>query len=163
MAGKHMTAKEVKELLAEKKIYQIINKNLVKSPVAISIRQAIELMQSKGSGYLVLTEGSRIKGLVTETTITNKVLGQNINLDAPVSTIMNAVPTTASQHDSVGEAIDLMAQHKCYHLPLVSEDNTLEGIISVRTIIRFLASFYPTEVYNLPPNADQIMNSPEGG
>lgn len=158
-----MTAKEVKELLAEKKIYQIINKNLVKAASSISIREAIELMQSKGSGYLVMTEGSQIKGLITETSIITKVLGQNINLDAPASTIMNSVPTTASQYDSVGEAIDLMAQHKCYHLPLVSEEKTLEGIISVRTIIRFLASFYPTEVYNLPPNADQIMNSAEGG
>jgi CBS domain-containing protein len=55
-----------------------------------------------------------------------------------------------------------MAERGFYHIPLVL-NKQLTGILSVRTLIRFLAEFYPAEVYNLPPNPHQIMATPEGG
>lgn len=158
-----MTFKEVAEALKEKKIYQIINTKLVQAAPSVSIRTAIELMQSKGSGYIVIAEKKKVIGILTEKEVTQKILGKDINWNAPVIDFTNPLPTTASPDDSVGEAVDAMAKHNCYHLPLLDEDQKLVGVISVRTLIRFLAGFYPAEIYNLPPNFDQIMQSPEGG
>jgi len=57
----------------------------------------------------------------------------------------------------------LMVKSDVYHLPLVNSKQELVNVISVRTLVRYLAGFYPTEIYNLPPNLDQIMQSREGG
>ena len=59
--------------------------------------------------------------------------------------------------------IALMGEHRFYHIPLVDDRGELVNVISVRTLIRFLSEFYPTEVYNLPPRPDQVMRTPEGG
>ncbi|HTL47942.1 MAG TPA: CBS domain-containing protein [Verrucomicrobiae bacterium] len=158
-----MTAKQVEELLKEKKIYQIINPRLVQASPSISIKSAVELMQQNKSGYVVIADKKKVVGLLTETEIVQKILGENINWDAPASEFMNPNPAVLNPKDPVGEAIDHMATHKSYHLPLVNEQQELVGVISVRTLIRFLASFYPQEVYNLPPKLDQIMTSQEGG
>ena len=158
-----MTSKQVDEILKEKKIYQIINPRLVKASPSISIRSAIELMQQNRSGYVVIADGKKVVGLLTETEVVRKILGETINWEAPASEFMLADPVVLNPKDSVGEAIDQMAAHNLYHLPLVNEQAELVGVISVRTLIRFLAGFYPTEVYNLPPNLNQIMTSREGG
>lgn len=158
-----MTFKEVTEALKEKKIYQIINTKLVQATPSVSIRAAVEIMHNKGSGYLVIAEKNKVRGILTEKEVARKILGKKINWEAPVIDFMNTAPITASPEDSVGEAVDLMAKNNCYHLPLLNEAKELVGVISVRTLIRFLAGFYPAEVYNLPPNIDQVMKSPEGG
>jgi len=46
---------------------------------------------------------------------------------------------------------------RVYHVPLLDEQGNLANVLSVRTLIRFLAEFYPQEIYNLPPDSDQIM------
>jgi len=158
-----MTSKQVEEILKEKKIYQIINPRLVQASPSISIKSAIELMQQNRSGYVVIADNKKVVGLLTEAEVVQKILGVTINWEAPASEFMNTSPVVLSPKDSVGTAIDKMASHHLYHLPLANESNELVGVISVRTIIRFLAAFYPTEVYNLPPNLDQIMKSREGG
>jgi len=158
-----MTFQKVSEALNEKKIYQIINTKLVQSDPSKSIREAIEIMQGTGSGYLVISEKEKLCGILTEKEVARKVLGKNVNMDAPVTEFMNAEPIFCNPEDSVGTAVDTMAKNNCYHLPLLNDEKKLVGVISVRTIIRFLAGFYPAEVYNLPPNIDQIMQSPEGG
>ena len=76
---------------------------------------------------------------------------------------MTPNPSVLSPEDSVLQAIKLMGENRFYHIPLVDQNHQLTGVISVRTLIRFLAAFYPNEVYNLPPVHDQIMETQEGG
>jgi hypothetical protein len=57
-----------------------------------------------------------------------------------------------------------MAEYDCYHIPLVNEKQELVNVLSVRTLVRFLAEFYPAEVFNIPPNPHQIASQrAEGG
>lgn len=156
-------ARHVEDEVKERKISEIINPRLVKAPPSISVKDAIVLMQKNKSGYVVIAERNKVSGLFTETEIVRKILGEKINWDAPVSEFMNPSPATASPDDSVLQAMTLMVKTEVYHLPLVNAKQELVNVISVRTLIRYLASFYPTEIYNLPPNLDQIMRSPEGG
>ncbi len=80
-----------------------------------------------------------------------------------VSEYMTKEPAVLNPNDSVGQAIDLMGERRVYHIPLIDEKGILVNVISARTLIRFLAEFYPTEVYNLPPRPNQIMETQEGG
>jgi len=158
-----MTSKKIEDLLKEKKIEQIVNEKVVQGPPTISIQEAVELMQSKKCGYVVLTDQKKVVGIITETDIAEKVLGEHLDVKTSVSKFMTHDPLVLTPQDPVGAAIDLMAKNTIYHLPLVDKDKKLAGMLSVRTLIRFLAEYYPTEVYNLPPDPGQVSTTPEGG
>ncbi|MDP3981822.1 MAG: CBS domain-containing protein, partial [Chlamydiota bacterium] len=98
-----------------------------------------------------------------ETDVVRKILGKDVDWKDPVSKYMSGNPLVLNLNDSVGKAMDIMGENYLYHVPLADGNNDITGVLTVRTIIRFLSEFYPTEVYNLPPKSDQIMDTPEGG
>ena len=155
--------KKIEELLREKKISQIINDRVVQAPPTISLKEAIHQMQFYKSGYVIMTQDGIVVGIFTETDVVQKIMGHNVDLSRPVGEYMTSVLQTLSPDASVGEAIDLMAQKKIYHLPLTDQNKRYMGMLSVRTLIRFLAAYYPTEIYNLPPDPQQVSHSAEGG
>ena len=158
-----MVAKPVEVILKEKKIYQITNPKLVQASPDITLQQAIDLMDTSRSGYVVIAKNKKVVGIFTETDVVRKVLGLKVDWNRPVSDFMTENPVVLSPKDSVGKAIREMGEHRFYHIPLVDEKKELVNVLSVRTLIRFLSEFYPTEIFNLPPNPAQIMETPEGG
>ncbi len=158
-----MTGKTIEQLLKEKRIDQIIRPRVIHAPQTISIKETVELMREMKSGYVILTDGTRVAGIFTETDVVNKVLERDVDWTKPVSEVMTRDPVVLKLGDSVGMAIDTMAKRYFYHIPLVDEKGHFANVISVRTIIRFLAEYFPTEVFNLPPDHAQISVSPEGG
>ena len=158
-----MAYKPVEQLLKEKKIYQIVNPRLVQAPPDIFVKDAVTLMQKTGSGYVVIAKNKKVVGIFTETDVVQKILEKNVDLNRPVSDFMTPNPDILTMNDSVGQAIDCMGEHRFYHIPLMNEKQELVNVISVRTIIRFLAECYPAEVLNLPPDPNQVMKTQEGG
>ncbi len=158
-----MPPKSVESLLKEKKIGEIVNPRLVQAPSSTSIKDAVRLMQENKSGYIVLAKNQKVAGLFTEDDLIAKILDKDIDWNRPVSEFMTTNWASLKMNDSVGQAIDLMGERRLYYIPLVDDNESLVNVLSVRTLIRFLAEFYPTEVYNLPPKSDQIMETQEGG
>lgn len=157
------STKPVEVLLKEKKIYEIVNRRLVQAGPDLPLQQAIELMQKHRSGYIVIAKDKKVVGIFTEIDVVQKIVENNIDWNRPVSDFMTKEPPILCMQDSVGQAIDVMGAKRLYHIPLVDEGQELVNVISVRTLIRFLAEFYPTEIYNLPPTPFQIMETQEGG
>ncbi len=158
-----MPEKTIEEALKEKKISEIINPKLVQAPPETTVQQAVKIMQEHRSGYIVVAQGKRVTGLFTETDFIQKILEKDVLWSRPIREFMNPDPVILSMSDSVGMAIDRMGRNRIYYIPLVNDKKELVNVISVRTLIRFLAGFYPAEVYNLPPRADQLSITPEGG
>lgn len=158
-----MAVKSVDSILKAKRINEITNPKLVQATPEISVKDAIELMQQSRAGYIVIAKNKKVVGIFTETDVVQKILERDINWEDPISKYMTPNPLCLKPTDPVGAAIDLMGEKRLYHIPLVNDDGDLVNVLSVRTLIRFLGEFYPTEVYNLPPRPDQIMETPEGG
>ena len=155
--------KPVDVRLKQKKICEIVNPKLVQASPDISVKDAVKLMQKNKSGYIVLSKNKKAVGLFTDDDVAWKVVGRQVDLNRPVSELMTHNWACLKMTDSVGDAIELMGSRRLYYIPLVDENDKLVNVISVRTLIKFLAEFYPTEVYNLPPKSDQVMPTPEGG
>ena len=158
-----MATKSIETVIRAKKISEIINPRLVQAPPETSVKDGIALMQKSKAGYIVVAKSKKVVGVFTETDVVQKILDKDINWEDPISKYMTKGPVVLKPTDTVGTAIDLMGQHKFYHIPLVDDKGELVNVLSVRTLIRFLAEFYPQEVYNLPPHPDQIMETQEGG
>lgn len=149
--------------LKEKPIGEVVNPRLIQAPADISVQRAVELMRENASSYLVVADGKRVVGMFTESDVTRKLLADKSSWNRPIRDFMSPDPLVLRLDDSVGRAVDLMADNDIYHVPLVNEKQELVNVLSVRTLIRFLAEFYPGEVYNLPPNPHQVHRTAEGG
>ena len=156
-------SKSVEQALKAKRIEEITTPKLVQAPPEISVKDAIELMQKNKAGYIVVAKNKKVVGLFTESDVINKILDKDVDWNLPICDFMTPNPPVLKPTDVVGTAIDLMGEKKLYHIPLVDDKGDLVNVLSVRTLTRFLAEFYPTEVYNLPPRPDQVMPTQEGG
>ena len=154
----------VDELLKRKKISEISIPRCIQAPEEISVAQAVTLMQTNRAGYILLTNKQKqVAGILTETDVVRKVLGQKVDWDAPVRTLMSVNRAALTMDDSVGKVMEVMGKNRIYHIPLLDKEKRVIGVLSVRSLIRFLAEFYPVEVYNLPPDPGQVMETQEGG
>lgn len=159
-----MAAKTVEALVKEKKISEIVNPKIVLAAPDITLKQAIQIMQENKSGYIVIAKNKKVMGVFTETAVLQKVLLEKVDWNKPVIEFMEITPSISLNiNESVGKAVDLMGGGNIYHIPLVNDKKELVNVLSVRTLIRFLSEFYPTEIYNLPPDPAQVMKTAEGG
>ena len=158
-----MPTKSVDTLIKQTKIGEIINPRLVQATPEMKVKDGIALMQADKAGYIVVAKNKKVVGIFTETDVVQKILDRDVNWEDPIHKYMTQDPFVLKPSDSVGKAIELMGQHRFYHIPLVDDAGNLVNVLSVRTLIRFLAEFYPQEIYNLPPRSNQIMETPEGG
>lgn len=149
--------------LKDKRIGEVVNPRLIQAPPDISVKKAVDLMRENKSAYIVVADHRRVVGMFTESDVTQKILGKNVDEKRPVRDFMTPDPIVLRQDDTVGRAVDLMAENDFYHIPLVNEKQELINVLSVRTLVRFLAEFYPGEVYNIPPNPHQVAPTAEGG
>ena len=157
-------SRTIEELLKGTRIFQILRPKCVNSGPDITLQQALGLMHQEKSGYIVIRdEHLHVLGLFTERDVLMKVLRKGVDLNEPVKKYMNTELVELSKSDTVGAALDAMKKYNVRHIPLVDELGQMTGVLSVRTIVNFLSELFPTEVFNLPPNADQHFHTVEGG
>jgi len=158
-----MPPKSTDKQLKEKKISEIVNPRLIQAPPDITVARAVDFMRENESAYIVVADKNKVVGMFTETDVIQKILDTDADWKKPIADFMTKKPLTLKPSDTVADAIDLMAEFGFYHIPLVDDNNDLAGVLSVRTLVRFLSEFYPAEVYNLPPDPGQVMPTAEGG
>jgi CBS domain-containing protein len=101
-------------------------------------------------------------GIFTERDLLTKIVGQNVDANAPVGKWMSPVVATLAPDATIGDAVAIMNDKGYRNIPLVKEGK-LVGSISVFDVISYLAESYPKTTMNLPPNPDQVMESTDGG
>ena len=126
------------------------------------LSEAIERMKEDEGGCAIVCEQGRIVGIFTERDLIAKVIGEEVDRTAPVSSCMTTVVDTLSFDATVGDAVALMNRKGYRNIPLV-KDGQLSGSISVFDVITYLAESYPKETMNLPPVPAQVMDTQEGG
>ena len=155
--------KNIEEVLKETKIYQILRPKLIMDLPSVSLQKAVDLMRIEKSGYLVLVdEHSKLVGMFTEREVLMNALKKGTDWSSPVSQFMRTDLHTLTKSSTVGEALALMSKFSVRHVPLVDEYGQVNGILSIRTIVSFLAELFPKEILNLPPRP-QIHETAEGG
>ncbi len=95
---------------------------------------AARLMHERHISSLIVTDGSRPAGILTERDVVNVVAE---GLDPAATRVRDRMSTdlaTVTPRDDVAEAARLMAERGIRHLPVVRKDD-LVGIISIRDLI----------------------------
>ena len=111
---------------------------------------------------MIVSDDGRVAGIFTERDLLTKVLGENVDLETPISEWMQPAVETLSSEATIGDAVRLMNERSFRNIPLVKRGE-LVGSISVFDIITYLAECYPKATMNLPPLPAQVMDTVEGG
>ena len=122
--------KSVKQLLDNKghEIYCI-------EPDA-SVFDAIKLMAEKEIGALLVMEGDKLAGIISERDYARKViLKGRSSRETPIKDIMTAQVTCAHPEQSVQECMALMTDKRVRHLPIL-ENNLVTGMISIGDLVK---------------------------
>jgi CBS domain-containing protein len=100
-----------------------------------SVFAALQLLAQHEVGALVVMDGGRLVGIVSERDYTRKVALQGRNSrDTKVAEIMTAQVLTVTPGTGTRACMTLMSEKKIRHLPVVDADTVL-GMISIRDIM----------------------------
>lgn len=96
---------------------------------------ALQLLAEYEVGALVVMDGGRLVGVLSERDYTRKIaLQSRSSKDTLVSDIMTRTVLVVTPHTGTRACMALMSEKKIRHLPVV-EDGTVLGMISIRDIM----------------------------
>jgi len=101
-----------------------------------SVYEALQILAEKNAGALVVIEGSKLVGIISERDYARKVaLVDRTSRDTLVSEIMSSDVKTVAPTASIEECMELMTERHIRHLPVL-EDNELVGVVSIGDVVK---------------------------
>jgi CBS domain-containing protein len=125
----------------------------------------VKAMKEARRGAAIIEDNAEtIIGIITERDLMTKIDHSTLNWhDIPVDKVMNPNPKTIKATQFLHEALAIMITCRFRHLPVVDAENHVLGIVSIRDIIMHVASLYPQQFLNLPPNPKSAAYGRYGG
>ncbi|HMW27443.1 MAG TPA: CBS domain-containing protein [Ferruginibacter sp.] len=100
-----------------------------------TVYEAIKVMGEKNIGALLVLEGGKLTGILSERDYARKVvLKGKASRETSVSDIMTAEVITVMPSDTIETCMELMTQKHIRHLPIVESGNVL-GMISIGDVV----------------------------
>ena len=103
-------------------------------PPGCTMEDAGRLLGTHRVGSLLVVDGDRLAGIVTDRDITVRGVGEGKPGTAPVEEVMTADPVTIQGSADVFEAFNVFKTASARRLPVL-EDTELAGIISVDDLL----------------------------
>jgi CBS domain-containing protein len=105
-----------------------------------TVLSAIALMAEKNIGAVLVMQGDRLVGILSERDYTRKVaLKGRSSRETRVGEIMVGTPITVTPEHSVDECLHIMTEHRVRHLP-VMEGTKTTGLISIGDLVNWVIS-----------------------
>jgi CBS domain-containing protein len=116
---------------------------------AASVFDAIKLMADRAVGSLLVMDGEKIIGIVTERDYARKVilLGRSSET-TKVEQVMSTEVITATAEQTVRQCMTLMTEKRIRHLPVVADDKVI-GMISIGDLVQAIISDQQQEIEQL--------------
>ncbi|HLE65773.1 MAG TPA: CBS domain-containing protein, partial [Burkholderiales bacterium] len=105
-----------------------------------SVFDAVKFMAEKNIGALLVMQGERIAGIVTERDYARKIiLMGRTSKETPVSDIMTSEVMYVRPDQTSDECMALMTENRIRHLPVV-DHGKLIGLISIGDLVKDIIS-----------------------
>jgi CBS domain-containing protein len=118
-------------------------------PPDASVYEAIKLMADKGVGALLIMEGQRLVGIVSERDYARKVILQGkSSWDTPVSEIMTDKVFYVRPDQTVEDCMALMTAQRIRHLPVLDDERVI-GVVSIGDLVKAVISEQEVRIQQL--------------
>lgn len=105
-----------------------------------TVYRALELMAEKNVGALLVMDGDRLVGILSERDYARKVvLEGKSSKDTPVRQIMSSKVVCARPDQSIEACMAVMTEKRIRHLPVI-EGNRVVGLVSLGDVVKSLLS-----------------------
>jgi CBS domain-containing protein len=107
---------------------------------AVSVREAVRLMNAHGVGCLVAVERGRLAGIFSERDVLKRVVDRGRDPETTlVREVMTADVVTVAPELPVTDAMSLMTARRVRHLPVLDASGDLLGLVSIGDLMRRVA------------------------
>ncbi len=114
-----------------------------------SVLEAVQRMNARGIGSLIVTNGAGPVGIFTERDVLVRVVAAQADpRTLEVGQVMTTDLVTIDPMTSVAEAMSLITERRCRHLPVV-DDGKLIGMVSSGDLTAWLTRDQQQTIYDL--------------
>jgi CBS domain-containing protein len=115
------------------KIEKIMSTNVVSLDSSKTAAHAAALMTEKKVGSVIVTKNNKLFGIVTERDLVRRYFRDTLLESLASHPLITVEPTT-----TVEKAAEIMLKNKIRKLPIIDENNTIAGIVTVTDLGMFL-------------------------
>jgi CBS domain-containing protein len=113
-------------------------RDVLRIDAAATVYDAIVKMVEGNVGALLVYEGDRLAGIVTERDYLRRVTLQGRDeRTTPVREIMTSELVFVGPDASVEECMAVMTERRIRHLPVLTENQDVVGIVSIGDVVKF--------------------------
>ena len=116
------------------KIADIMTRGVKTTKPDTTIEEAAALMEKIDCGALLVHDGDRLVGMITDRDIAIRAIAQGRGCDTPVSDVMTAHVLYCFEDEDVQHVAENMAEEEVRRLPVLNREKRLVGVVSLGNI-----------------------------
>jgi len=94
------------------------------------------LAERRVGALLVRDSGGALAGIVSERDIVRALGSREAVMNDPIASIMTTDVVTVSQEADVSDLMRLMTERRIRHVPVVDDDDSLIGVVSIGDVVK---------------------------
>lgn len=114
---------------------ELVSRPPITVPLAATIRDAALAMCERSVSSLLVMDGNRLAGIITDRDLRNRVLARGVDPGLPVTEVMTADPVTGRTDGLAFEVLLEMVSRNIHHLPLCENDVPV-GVVTTTDLMR---------------------------
>ncbi len=123
---------------------------IYKTTPKATVFDAIKLMSEKDVGALLVMDGEKLAGIISERDYRNKViLKGRRSAETRVEEIMTTQVYVVQPTETVTGCLGIMTDRKIRHLPIVEENGRVVGVVSIGDLVKAKISKQEVEISTL--------------
>ncbi|MFP6899776.1 MAG: CBS domain-containing protein [Opitutales bacterium] len=114
-----------------------------------TVEDAVKEMNNHKIGFIMVLSSLKLVGVFSERDVLVRVVAEGrIPKATPVSKVMTTDVRTISPDDTAEQALEIMTNHRCRHLPVMRDDQ-LVGLLPIGDVTRWIARTHQLEADHL--------------
>jgi predicted transcriptional regulator len=121
----------------DKMIENIMSTDIIIMDIGSTICEVSEVMRDFNIGFMPISDGQKIVGVITDRDVVIKALANNCDANTKIDDYITRNIASIEYDEDIKEAIELMGKERIKRL-LVTDENRIVGVLSLSDIINNL-------------------------
>jgi Predicted signal-transduction protein containing cAMP-binding and CBS domains len=123
-----------KSAISRMRCSEIMTRDVRTATREMTLRDVAVMMHEGDMGSVPVVEGGRLIGIVTDRDIVVRCIAEGRGAETPINEAMTTEIFSVKPDDFAFEAVRLMGDKQVRRIPVITNDGTLAGIISMADI-----------------------------